>query len=62
METKIIGRGGPGRGQGRKPLIPGEALAAVSIKMSAAQREKLVRLGGPPWIRARIDKAREPKE
>jgi hypothetical protein len=26
------------------------------------QREKLARLGGAPWVRERIDKAREPAE
>lgn len=61
MKSKLTGRGGPGRGQGRKPLSEGEALQPVSIKMSAQQREKLMRLGGAPWVRARIDKAREPE-
>jgi hypothetical protein len=61
MVTKLTGRGGPGRGQGRKPL-EGEAMVPVSIKVSPAQREKLNRLGGAPWVRDRIDKAREPKE
>jgi len=30
--------------------------------MTAAQRDKLQRLGGAPWVRGRIDKARDPKE
>jgi hypothetical protein len=30
--------------------------------MKPAQRDKLARLGGAPWVRDRIDKAREPKE
>jgi hypothetical protein len=60
MLKKLSGRGGAGRGQGRKPLLEGEALQPVSIKMSVPQREKLVRLGGAPWVRSRIDKAREP--
>jgi hypothetical protein len=60
MKKKLEGRGGAGRGQGRKPLVEGEALQPVSIKMSTDQREKLARLGGAPWVRSRIDKAREP--
>jgi hypothetical protein len=59
MEVKLIGRGGPGRGQGRKPLVPGEPLHPVSIKMTTPQRAKLKRLGGSKWVRDRIDKARE---
>jgi hypothetical protein len=37
-------------------------MVPVSIKVSPAQRDKLNRLGGAPWVRDRIDKAREPKE
>jgi len=29
--------------------------------MTTKQRDKLTRLGGPKWIRDRIDCAREPK-
>lgn len=61
MQKKLTGRGGAGRGQGRKPLA-GEAMVPVSVKMTHEQREKLHRLGGSPWLRARIDKAREPNE
>jgi hypothetical protein len=32
------------------------------IKMTEPQREKFKRLGGAPWVRERIDKAKEPKE
>jgi hypothetical protein len=59
MKEKLIGRGGPGRGQGRKPLNE-VAMVAVSVKVTPRQREKLARLGGAPWVRERIDKAREP--
>lgn len=62
MEKKLVGQGGPGRGQGRKPLPKGEAMVPVMIKMKPGQRDKLARLGGPPWVRDRIDKAKEPKE
>jgi len=51
---------GPGRGQGRKPLEEGSETVPFTMKMSARQREKLTRLGGSPWVRERIDKAREP--
>lgn len=51
-------RGGPGRGQGRKPLRQGEETVTVSLRVTPAQREKLARLGGAEWVRAKIDKAR----
>lgn len=62
MKTNLKGRGGPGRGGGRKPLIGDVPLIGVTIKMSALQREKLQRLGGAPWVRSKIDKARETNE
>lgn len=52
-------RGGPGRGQGRKPIKQGEETVTVSLRMTAAHRDKLARLGGAEWVRLRIDKARE---
>ncbi len=61
MNEKLTGRGGPGRGQGRKPKEMSEAMGPVTIKMSDQQKEKLTRLGGAPWVRDRIDKAKEPK-
>lgn len=51
-------RGGAGRGQGRKPIKAGEETVTVSIRMTAAQREKLEALGGAEWVRKRIDKAK----
>ena len=33
----------------------------LSIRLTAEQRAKVERLGGPQWIRDRIDKAKEPK-
>lgn len=53
-------RGGPGRGQGRKPVKAGEETVTVSLRMTEAQRDKLTRLGGAAWVRQRIDKAKEP--
>ena len=55
-ETK---RGGPGRGQGRKPVKTGEDTVTVSLRVTPTQTEKLARLGGADWVRQRIDKARE---
>lgn len=52
-------RGGPGRGQGRKPVKAGEETVTVSLRMTVSQRDKLARLGGAEWVRQRIDKARE---
>jgi hypothetical protein len=37
-------------------------MTPVTIKMKPAQKEKLERLGGAPWVRDRIDKAKELKE
>ena len=61
MDKKLVGRGGAGRGQGRKPLVPGEAMEPVTLKMLPAQKEKLKRLGGAPWVRQKIDQENEPK-
>ncbi|CAH0354081.1 hypothetical protein [Aquabacterium sp. CECT 9606] len=61
MENKPTGRGGPGRGQGRKPLKEGQESVIVPLRMTADQKEKLARLGGAQWVRDRIDKAKEPE-
>lgn len=60
MSTKLTGRGGAGRGQGRKVALVSNAMVGTSIKLTPDQREKLARLGGSPWVREKIDKAREP--
>ena len=52
------GRGGPGRGKGRKPAPAEKLLHVLSVRLTHAQREKLQRLGGRPWVRAKIDKAK----
>lgn len=61
-EKKLTGRGGAGRGQGRKPKEVSEAMLPVTIKMSPEQKDKLTELGGAPWVRNKIDKAKLPKE
>lgn len=53
-------RGGARPGAGRPALPTGEAMVPVMIKMKPAQKDKLQRLGGPAWVRDRIDKAKEP--
>ena len=62
MTTAKTARGGAGRGQGRKPLDSTVDTVGVTIKMTTDQRGKLQRLGGPKWVRTKIDKAPEPKE
>ena len=52
-------KGGPGRGQGRKPVKHGEETVTVSLRMTPEQRAKLARLGGAELVRTKIDKARE---
>lgn len=34
-------------------------MVLVGVKMKPAQRDKLKRLGGAPWVRESIDKAKE---
>jgi hypothetical protein len=62
MPVHIERRGGPDRGQGRKPLSEGEPTVTVSIKMTVTQKAKLAKLGGPAWIRQMINAAKPPKE
>jgi len=59
MDKKLSGRGGAGRGQGRKPIAQGVPLVQVNVKMLPAQKEKLKRLGGAPWVREKIDQAKD---
>ena len=50
-------RGGPGRGQGRKPLSKDEPTVPVVIRMTESQRDTLLALGGAKWVRNQIEKA-----
>lgn len=50
-------RGGPNRGQGRKPLSDGEKTVRINLTMTEAQRDKLKQLGGSDWLRQVIDRA-----
>ena len=61
MDEPKSTRGGAGRGQGRKPLEEGAETVPVTIRMTLRQKLKLARLGGAKWVRARIERAKEPK-
>jgi len=50
------------RKAGRPRLEEGADTVPVSLRMTARQREKLARLGGPAWVRDKIDKAKLPSE
>ena len=52
-------RGGPNRGQGRKPLAMDGQTVRVNLTMTESQRDKLIRLGGSAWVRRQIDAAGE---
>lgn len=62
MEETKSTRGGPGRGQGRKPTTKDGAMVPVTVKMTEPQRAKLALLGGGEWVRDRINRAKLPKE
>jgi hypothetical protein len=48
--------------KGRPALPPSErASVAYNVRLTAAQREKVERLGGAAWIRAQIEKAKATK-
>jgi hypothetical protein len=57
--TEAAKRGGARGGAGRKPTPDGDTLKVGSIRLTSAQWEKLARLGGAAWIRAKIESARE---
>jgi len=59
MSADTLKRGGPGRGQGRKPIKEGQETVTVSVRLTVAQRAKLERLGDAAWLRDRIDKAKD---
>lgn len=55
MTDKPKQRGGPNRGQGRKPLAKDGQTVRINLTMTAEQRDKLIRLGGSAWVRGKID-------
>ncbi|WP_019025394.1 MULTISPECIES: hypothetical protein [unclassified Thioalkalivibrio] len=56
-DAALKGRGGPGRGQGRKPRYDEGPMVTVSIRMTERQREILKYLGGGGWVRDRLEEA-----
>lgn len=48
------------KGAGRNCLYGSEPLKPKTFRATKAQREKVDRLGGDPWLRDQIDKAEEP--
>jgi hypothetical protein len=54
-------RGGPGRGQGRKPLDEAPS-AVIQARVKRSQKEKFARIGGAKWLRKAIDAEPEPGE
>lgn len=44
-QKKLTGRGGPGRGQGRKPLPPGEKMEMYMVTLPAEVAEQIRQLG-----------------
>lgn len=50
------------RRSGRKRLDASSPTVIVSVRMSEKQRTKLDKLGGGPWVRERIDRAKVPDE
>lgn len=57
---KVTKRGGPREGAGR-PRERDEPMVPMTIKLEPAQKDKLQRLGGAPWVRKKIDQAKEPE-
>lgn len=43
---------------GRPRIVEGGASVTLNIRLSVEQRDKLTRLGGAPWIREKIAKAK----
>lgn len=46
--------------RGRPPIDPGNETQKVAIRLTLAQKEKLDKLGGSPWVRQKIDRAKLP--
>lgn len=49
------------RGQGRKGLAEGVESVHFGMRMTPEQKDKLQRLGGPAWVRDRVDRAKDPE-
>lgn len=53
METKKT----RAKGAGRKPLQPEDRAKSMSIRLTPAQHQKFIALGGVVWLREQIEKA-----
>ena len=51
----------PKKPRGRPEIAPEDRAVNRSVRLTVKQWAKLDLLGGIPWIRDRIDKAKEPK-
>lgn len=51
----------PKKPRGRPEIPPEDRAVNRSVRLTVKQWAKLDLLGGIPWIRDRIDKAKEPK-
>lgn len=49
------------RTRGRPAIQTGQETVPITIRLTTEQRDKLQRLGGAQWVRARIDRAKEPQ-
>lgn len=43
------------RDQGRKPIVPGQLMVVVPIRLTPAQKDTLKMLGGAKWVREKLD-------
>ena len=43
------------RGQGRKPIAPGQLMVVVPIRLTPAQKDTIKTLGGAKWVRDKLD-------
>lgn len=53
--------GASARQRGRPAIAEGEDTVPVTIRLTRPQSQKLQRLGGAKWVRARIDRAKDPE-
>jgi hypothetical protein len=47
---------------GRPALAEEDQTIPITLRLTGAQRKKLAKLGGAPWVREKIDKAKLPNE
>lgn len=57
---KLTGRGGPGRGQGRKPAREVAATEVIAVRATTDEKAKFAALGGVEWFRRVLERAKLP--